>query len=138
MSSLARSKMLLLSLLALVFPVLPVHSEVPSGGEINPPPIREFDALEGNSPCKVLFFKTSASFCGQKVTQASLTSWTMLPDNREGCAAIGICYWRSISFSIGYKDQESRKAVLLRFVNQKTSEKFFEAMSLWESGKLSY
>jgi hypothetical protein len=61
----------------------------------------------------------------------------MLPDNREGCAPIGICYWRSISFSVGYKEGEARKAVLLRFVNQKTSEKFFTAMSNWEAGTLS-
>lgn len=121
---------------ASIFSSPPASSES-IGLDGNMSPIQSFDALEGNSPCKVLFFKSSAQICGRMINQSVLTSWTMLPDNREGCSAIGICYWRSISFSIGYKDGEARKAVLLRFVNQKTSEKFFASMSNWEAGNLA-
>ena len=121
---------------ATIFSSLPAVSES-IGLEINMSPIQSFDALEGDSPCKVLFFKSSAQICGRMITQSDLTSWTMLPDNREGCSAIGICYWRSISFSIGYTEGVARRAVLLKFVNQKTSEKFFAAMSNWEAGNLA-
>jgi hypothetical protein len=93
------------------------------------PAMTSFDALAGDTACKITLYEKAADICGQRFGRAGIVNWNMFPDTN--CTASGFCYRENYEFTVGYQSREGRKAASFRFVNGKAAKKFIQVFSAW-------
>lgn len=91
--------------------------------------VDSFDALRGDSDCKITFYEKAVDVCGERFGRLGVVNWRMF--NQQVCNAIGTWCIGKIEYNIGYQSLDGRKAISIKFLNRKASDRFMQVFSSW-------
>lgn len=88
--------------------------------------IAEFQALKGNSECKVILYEKAADFCSDIVGRESIKSWS----SYQIQAMISICV-KDADISVKYLSEKGTTATTISFISEKAIKKFDSKFLAW-------